>query len=65
MAQKKWADLTADEKLDEIHDMLDQFISHQNGANARMTTRIRAFDKVIARIDKALEDREKTSGPSA
>ena len=53
MPQKPWTRMTADEKGDHLNQILSEFIGHQNGANARFSSRLKALEEWKEQTDKA------------
>jgi hypothetical protein len=50
---KAWTAMSDAEKIEWLYDKLHDFINHQDGANARMSTRIKTLEEAKAQIDKA------------
>jgi len=48
--KKPWRDMSADEKLEYLLTVFDDFIAFQNGANARMSARIQALEDMMEQI---------------
>jgi hypothetical protein len=46
MPQESWEQMTADEKADDLNKVLREFIDHQNGANARVSSRLRVLGHI-------------------
>jgi hypothetical protein len=49
---KAWNQMNSEEKIQHLSDLIDDFINFQNGANARMSTRIKALEDALTEIDK-------------
>jgi hypothetical protein len=46
MPEKSWKEMTADEKTEDLNKVLREFIDHQNGANARVSSRLTALGPI-------------------
>ncbi len=56
---KPWDQMDLAEKVDYLKAVLDDFISFQNGANARMSSRIKYLEEAFEQADKARPVSEK------
>lgn len=52
-----WDQMSVSEKADWLRKELDRFINHQNGANMRLTNRIKALE------DAAAAEKARTGNP--
>jgi hypothetical protein len=55
---KPWDQMDITEKVDHLKALLDDFIAFQNGANARMTSRIKYLEDALEQIEKIRSDSE-------
>jgi predicted Fe-S protein YdhL (DUF1289 family) len=53
MQRDNWNKMSADEKAEHLATFMEEFIEHQNGANARMSSRLQALEERMAQIGKA------------
>jgi hypothetical protein len=59
---KPWDQMDLTEKVDHLKALLDDFIAFQNGANARITSRIKYLEDALERVEKSQSESEPLYG---